>query len=393
MDLSTVSDFSERDLLQAVFSCDLTKDLLLESNIFDVDGSSPSSSSPPPSSPISYSSNSSPTPDNIYQTLMKATIPVNAKRTFDKLCPNEMSDEISTKKQKSTEERDHERIEAQREASRRYRKKKKDLIEQLKHKLDEISEQKAKLEAEHKDIASTVNRLKRENNNLKQNHLQFAQMIEKERQSLLTDLEHKFHNGASDDELEEVLTKLDECCTKVILVGECHWKMLVSPSTAHHLAKSGFFPNDQSRIESVVESPSDTSSVATFAFQMLQGTPDITEEQRRKVNQLVTDYYSKLHEWHQEREHINAEINDYFTQQKLGNTGDFQKVVQLVGTLELLRNNFLQESTSWEAITTTITEVLTVRQKATFYLNVEFQHKAVMQLKSLWESLNSVVKK
>lgn len=69
------------------------------------------------------------------------------------------------------------RAQQQRQASKRYRKKKKALIEQLEIKLKALTDEKFQIELEHKQTIEMVNKLKQENASLRKNHHQDSEIV------------------------------------------------------------------------------------------------------------------------------------------------------------------------------------------------------------------------
>jgi len=374
------SEFLERDLFRSIMEGEMVRQYLSDNSWM-------------PDETILQSENGQsifPTPDRILAPLMHATVP-KSKRNFKTMKGHFNDSEEPKKKKQTTEEKDQERNEQQREASRRYRKKKKELIEQLQVKLNEVTTIKDDFDTENKKLNETINKLKFENTNLKRSHLSAAERIDKERQSLLTKLEEALKSQLPDDQIVVILDAMDNLCKEISIIGECHWSMLISPNTVTHLAKSGFFGN-QPGAPSIVEQVSDTHGIAQFANKVIEMV-QLSQEQKEKLTTLVDRYYKQLQIWKEEREQINAEILEYFGKRQQDTQGDIQKLVHMVSTLELLRKNLSAEAASWETVSGEITDMLTIRQRAQFYLDVEWQHKSVMQLKSMWDSLTSVVKR
>jgi len=230
--------------------------------------------------------------------------------------------------------------------------------------------------------------MKKENLTLKRTHLEDAQRVEKERSAHLVELEKLMKFNASDEELKITIDKLEECCRQISIIGECHWGMLISPTFVHRLVKSGFFENTQH----TVTSQTDSSSLAQFANNLILSIPNMTVEQKNKINTIASDYYENLQELEQERLAINEEITVFFAQPGEQKKEDLQKVLQMVSTLELLRSNLSKEAAKWEDYSGYMMDLLTIRQRAQFYLDAEFQHKSVMQLKAMWDSLRTANK-
>lgn len=291
----------------------------------------------------------------------------------------------ANKRQKGTEDKEYVRAEQQRAASRRYRQKKKILVEQLESKLKEIMTEKQRIEQEHRDTLEIVNNLKKENESLRKSHFQDSEKIQKDRMEVLKQLEALVQRGATDEEILPYVNTLSGYCKQISSIGECHANLLLNPSVVCHLAKSGFFEN--ANVPSVCASNEGT--ITCFGNKVLKFVKTLTEEQKDKIKKIVTSAEKELEPIKIEREHLNQEITAYFSQQNptivAKKEGDMSMLIQAMSTLEYLRKNVTAEMNKCSATFGQIMSQLTPRQRAQFYLDVEFQHNSVIQLKSMWD--------
>lgn len=149
--------------------------------------------------------------------------------------------------------------------------------------------------------------------------------------------------------------------------------------------------------------PSSLFSLRQYINRVMEYVPDITSEQKTKMNQMVEEYYSLSLKPLQvqiiiptntqdEREQICKDIDEYFASSS-GEARDITKAVQAIGTLELLRSNLSKEAANWQTYVAKTLTLLKPRQQASLYLKVEIRHRSIMQLKSMWDTLVGVVKK
>jgi len=87
---------------------------------------------------------------------------------------------------------------------------------------------------------------------------------------------------------------------------------------------------------------------------------------------------------------IKKKINEYFSQKQKKAKVELHNTIQIVSSLQMLRMNYSKESMSWEMATSQILNSLTIRQKALFFLEAEYLHKSVIQLKSIWLAVMAV---
>jgi len=376
-----LSEYSERDILWS----------LLEENqpLFDEQNLSTSPPSPP----------------QIFQPLINATtaFPMIKKEPYDPALfeventPNkiskknkfefesEMEDGPASKKQKSVEEKATARAEQQRLASRRYRQKKKMLVESLEDKMKEIQEEKQKIEREHAETIALVNKLRQENASLRKTHQIDSTKIEKERLDTLAKLDELVRNNAPEEQLIPCLSIVKANCRKISSLGLCHLNMWLSPSVVHQLVKNGFF---DSKAPPTLNT---CSTVSDYAKRIIALVPSLTEEQNQEIMTIVESHQGEFDSIKTEREELNQEIAQFFTSSppegfKKEST-DLPRLISIMSTLEYLRKNLTEENEKIHAASCRLIHVLTPRQQAQFFLEVEFQHRSVMQLKSLWDTM------
>eukprot|EP01117_Protostelium_nocturnum_P012495 TRINITY_DN4606_c0_g1_i1.p1 TRINITY_DN4606_c0_g1~~TRINITY_DN4606_c0_g1_i1.p1 ORF type:complete len:465 (-),score=186.88 TRINITY_DN4606_c0_g1_i1:41-1435(-) len=300
-------------------------------------------------------------------------------------------------KRKSAEEREQARAEQQRKASRKYREKKKVLVEQLEDKLKDIVSEKEALESDHKKALEQIIQLKQEAilyaSKPVQNPVEEMSKHEKERLAVLKKLDDLYRSGASDQQLMEVITEAENICRKIVGCAECHYKFLISPSFVSYLNKSGFFGPEGDIVRAEPLNPQgapDSIRIFVTRTKEIVGS-ELSNEQIEKMDALADKYFVDMEIVKAEKEHLNRDISLYFdsTGRNGESNADISKVLQAVSTLEILRRTMQDESKLALTTMNTIVCLLKPRQRAKFHLQVDYTHRAVEQLKKLWEAMKN----
>jgi len=338
-------------------------------------------------------------PSRVYQPLMNASALAqirkkgimpqqNIQLTGPFEIPPQSTEAKGRKRTKTPEAREQARSEQQKMASKRYRQKKKQVVENLEAKMEELAAEKARLENERLSTLDMVVKLQRENEDLKRAHQLESAQIEKDRLLVLDQLEICYKNNSPDSDLLPLLAKLHEYCKQISSIGECHAHLLLSPTVVSHLAKNGFFESP----EAEVAMESDTWGLANLRKRLFEFVPSITDDQKIQLQATVTQHYQELDELRLERLQLNADISSFFSenpnfQAKAESPTDMPKMIQTMSTLEYLRQNLSDEIAKCESAIASCVAILTPRQRAQFYLELETQHKSVLQLKTLWDAM------
>jgi len=230
--------------------------------------------------------------------------------------------------------------------------------------------------------------LSQENNLLKQKHRREAYEIEQLRQVYLRDLDTQIRRipPASDLEIVEVLNKLKDCCNRIHGVGQCHLEMLLTMDVAKQLSTVGFFGTEKAKVE-LAEYP---ESMATFARKLITEVHTLNMEQKRRIEGFLEDHYAGLERIRLAREELNGELANFMsTSMHLPPEQNMPTMIGSLATLEYLRENMKAEAAQYELTMDRMMDALTPRQQAQFYLRVEFQHRAVIQLKDVWEAIKN----
>jgi len=275
---------------------------------------------------------SAPIPPDIYESLMKATIPsaLGIKREHSSLSssdevpgfkfnPNVFSlqptvVDISESEEKSNndnetpskklraaiEQKEQARAEQQRTASRKYRQKKKQLIEHLEARMKDMEEEKAKIEKERNDTLQVVNKLKEENYKLRKTHAQDSEQVEKDREKLLKELDQLMKGNPSDEEIRPYILRLRDCCQKISVVGECHANLLISPTVVQQLVKNGFFETPFFVGDDNIE----PHGIKAFADKVILYVQSLTEDQKQRIKSHVDEFNQRMETVKAEREQL-----------------------------------------------------------------------------------------
>eukprot|EP01114_Cavostelium_apophysatum_P015970 TRINITY_DN4465_c0_g1_i1.p1 TRINITY_DN4465_c0_g1~~TRINITY_DN4465_c0_g1_i1.p1 ORF type:complete len:383 (+),score=70.02 TRINITY_DN4465_c0_g1_i1:95-1243(+) len=367
---TVLSPFTERDLLETL--------------LFD-QVSSPVSSEGCDNSALSDELNFLFPTGDVIEPLISAT----STYVLQKHPRDNDNDDDEPRKIRKGDGKDQDRVELQREASRRYRKKQKELIEKLENQVKAIQEEKEETEKKNQELRDALNKVSIENRSLKKNHLESAQQIDAKRNAIMVELEIQVQENAPDEKLLETMNRLDECCRQVIEIGECHWGMLISPNFVHHLVQNGFFEEKAKRTQDFI---SDSKGINYYLKRLKATVKDLTPEQIILLDQIVDEYTSSLQAIQTERATIDSQIRELFGDTMQKGKRDMRKIIEMVSELELLRKNLKEESDLWELTTSKFGQIVTIRQRARFYLDVEYQHKSVDQLKIMWDSVRKLSK-
>jgi len=310
--------------------------------------------------------------------------------TADKLSIYSSDDEERKKKQKVIEGT---RAEQQRMASKRYRERKRVVLDQLEDKMKKLNEEKEKIEREHKSTLKLVDQLKQENQRLKTPAVATnLDQLETERTSLLVKLNELFKSYPQNETiLLPVLEQLKANCKKLNSIGACHVRCLPGSTVVSQLVKSGFFVGAQSKIGY----ESEVAGIGHFANKIME-TISLSEEQKIFIKQQVVQHYSKLNDLGEQRDGLNKVIINSLDSTSVfpivnPKQKDIPHLLQSLSTLELLRQNVSEEAKKSEETMESIVNILTATQQAQFFLQVEFQHQSILQLKKIWEAIKSSV--
>ncbi|KAL6069038.1 hypothetical protein QOT17_007764 [Balamuthia mandrillaris] len=285
------------------------------------------------------------------------------------------------------------RAQQSREASRRYRRKKKQMITQMQEQLQKLQQEAAILLAERNKAIELLAKYKGESIARSQENIKSSSQLETERAGVLARLDMLVRSHAPDEELVPVLAELRGICKQISALGQCHINMLLSPNAAVQLAKVGFFAGQVSQ----VDMPTKEENITSFVHKILTEIYSVTEHQKRTIAKAIEHHYQALDELMEERQQLNNELHGHFARhtqavmkgQHLNahSKQDQRTLLDTVVTMQYLRDNMKQEAEVYEDTTLKILLCLTPRQQAQFYLNVEFTHQSVRQLKKMWDSM------
>ncbi|KAL6044603.1 hypothetical protein QOT17_023260 [Balamuthia mandrillaris] len=285
------------------------------------------------------------------------------------------------------------RAQQSREASRRYRRKKKQMISQMQEQLQKLQQEAAILLAERNKAIELLAKYKGESIARSQENIKSSSQLETERAGVLARLDMLVRSHAPDEELVPVLAELRGICKQISALGQCHINMLLSPNAAVQLAKVGFFAGQVSQ----VDMPTKEENITSFVHKILTEIYSVTEHQKRTIAKAIEHHYQALDELMEERQQLNNELHGHFARHtqaamkgqhlNVHSKQDQRTLLDTVVTMQYLRDNMKQEAEVYEDTTLKILLCLTPRQQAQFYLNVEFTHQSVRQLKKMWDSM------
>jgi len=275
------------------------------------------------------------------------------------------------------------RAEKSRNASRLYRQRKKAFVEQLKMKLEELTNEKNHLLQDYQRQQELLNKLTAENTALKRSRITSSSRLETKRQAILSRIESSLvQNDTS--QLGQLMEAFDSICGQISQLGTSHLQDLISPTTVSQLVSSGFFKNAyRSELES------SHGGIAEVAKKIITYAPNLTPEERSRIEEVVRAHYASLQDILNERKGINGELEASFQEKVMKTQGapNVQNIISMTASLDLLRKNLEAEAMAWEKTIHSLLGVLTVEQRAHFILKSEYRHASVQQLKYLWAAL------
>ncbi|KAL6063409.1 Histidine-rich glycoprotein-like [Balamuthia mandrillaris] len=303
-----------------------------------------------------------------------------------------------------------ERAKQNREASRRYRQRKKELLMHMKKEIQRLLHEKASLLKQQESTLSIINRLQNQNMELQQEHKHQAKQLEKERLSWVRRLVKAMHDDTTtEQELNHIVNTVGAYCVRICNLSQSHINWLLSPGTAKELLKAGYFDSEAAR----VEHPEREESYASFVQKLMKKISELDEEQIRRLQDAVHQHYEKLVPIQEQRFELIDELRALVQQTEEDSIGEekadegeeeeedegglreafqdrkFCKAMKMLCTLEMLRDNFQREADQCrQDMANLIMNVLRLQQRARFFTEVEFVHISVMQLKSVWAQLH-----
>jgi len=287
----------------------------------------------------------------------------------------------------SAEEKAQLRAKQCRKASRRYRQRKKNLMEELEQKVKVLLEEKEAILKEKEAAINLAQELRSENTLLKRKQRDEAVEVEQLRLGYLAQLDEMIRRipPVPDSEITVILDKMAECCVRINGIGQCHLEMLLTMDVAKQLSTVGFFGSDKAKVE-LAEFP---ESIATFARKLTTEVHTMNNEQKLLIQRYLDEHYVALERIRHIREELNADLANFLSNMSGSPEQNMPTMISSLATLEYLRENMRAESMQYEDTMDKMMAVLTPRQQAQFYLRVEFQHGAVIQLKNIWEAIKN----
>jgi len=290
------------------------------------------------------------------------------------------------------------------------------VFEQLKKQVEAYELEKIQWVKERDAAQQVIQKLKEENELLKAKHSHDAVKVRAERLHLVGLLEEKLNANAPDGELMVILEQIRTRCHAIKQLSQQILCQYMSPDAATYLANVGFF-NDES-IE--VDKPSKAESLYSFATKLYDDVPDLTEDQKQRINAHVEKFYMDLKNLLEERRilaldlhYLYTSINPHFQGNPSSSsspsasspsssclhsplpgpadpiTGDGSgaapNMLDRLASLHQLRENFIAESDLSLGAIASLLDELTPRQAAKFLIRAHFVHNAVIQLQHLWE--------
>jgi len=299
----------------------------------------------------------------------------------------------ATKKARLLNGKEFSRAEQQRLASKKYREKKKILVDQLERKLVEVLKEKDELQQKHDQTLEMVSKLKKENENFVENNKKKSQEIEEQRREIIKQLSELLKKESDEIEIVRCLSKLKDIFKKIQSMGQFHLHFMISPSIINQLAQNGFFEYNETQSEIQKE-----GSMKRYVENLFKYVSKLTNEQKEKILEICENHEQEILELHDERNELNKEISSYFSREnnqllEATKKKDVEKLALILSTLEYLRKNIAEEALMFEKTVDEIFSVLTPRQTAQFYTEVEYWNNTIMQLKNMWDTYSKKTEK
>eukprot|EP01090_Pellita_catalonica_P021295 TRINITY_DN7934_c0_g1_i1.p1 TRINITY_DN7934_c0_g1~~TRINITY_DN7934_c0_g1_i1.p1 ORF type:complete len:370 (+),score=50.70 TRINITY_DN7934_c0_g1_i1:54-1163(+) len=256
-----------------------------------------------------------------------------------------------------------------REASRRYRQKKKALMEQMKEEICTLQNRNQKLQSErgelHGRIQSLESQLHSENK-----RMLTAQIVERKRLHLLKELELLMAQNPSDEQLQPLLDKLIPYCKRINDIGNDMMARFLDKETTVHIAH--YFGSDRLHKDSLVH------SFDNFVSKVTSTVPNLTAEQANHMWEMAREYKPKLQGLLRMRIMHSSTLAAAETNE---DSPGFS------ASVEGIRKSFVEEANLTLQYMGKCNSVLKPKQLGIFFLQVSFVHRCVEQIKDVWASL------
>eukprot|EP01114_Cavostelium_apophysatum_P018175 TRINITY_DN5567_c0_g1_i1.p1 TRINITY_DN5567_c0_g1~~TRINITY_DN5567_c0_g1_i1.p1 ORF type:complete len:389 (+),score=108.86 TRINITY_DN5567_c0_g1_i1:68-1234(+) len=299
------------------------------------------------------------------------------------------------------------RAEQQRVASKRYREKKKVLVEQLEEKMKKISEEKERIEREHNSVLQMVEELRKENSTLRKPRSGQADQLQTQKSLLLGKLAELMRNKdgtpntenpPSDEAVQMLLIPLTEVIKKLVQSGECDHCFAMNPTVVAHLVNNGFFEQPPNMFD--VGNGSREQGIRHLHDKIVEVNKDLSAQQKEQLSEIVDAYYKQLEDLHSNRTDLTKNIGRFMESNDAGiTTPDKNKdkkdhsmpeVLEAMASLESLRKSLEDEVQRNQQTSLKLMNVLKPRQQATFFLEMDEQQKNILKLKRIWEAMKGV---
>jgi len=275
------------------------------------------------------------------------------------------------------------RAEKSRNASRLYRQRKKQFIEELKQQLERSYSERNFIAQDIKQQNELLSKLVEENSRLKRNITTESIKFEEQRKQLLKELEDSISQNCSTEVTDILLKQIEVLDLQITKAGMLYLEELVSPSTVMSLLYS---PSGKTKIPIISQTPE--GGISDFAKKLVDNTPNLSTEQQQKIESIVQKHKPNLEIWKSERKNIDEEIEAYFNKRFCNNILpkdlDVQELFGLMKTLQVLKQNMNSEANAWAEAVGEFQGMLTSQQRASFLIYTEHLHSSLQHLEYLW---------
>jgi len=275
------------------------------------------------------------------------------------------------------------RAEKSRNASRLYRQRKKQFMEELKQQLDRSSEEKQVYIQDHQKQEILLQRLMEENSRLKNERaIDNVSQLGEQRKELIKELEDKMAQQAPGVQIEAVLNQIKSHNVNVTKLGTTHLEEFISPTKVSTVIISEFF-----KMQIPMMTQPLGGNLSQFATRIVNLVPNLSSDQISTIKSLVEKHTRDLEKLKIERNSINDEIERSINTRPLRQKNSEILLMDFLGvteTLEELKKNLENETSLWDTALAELLGVLSVHQRATFVLHSEYRNAGLQQLKYLW---------
>eukprot|EP01125_Pyxidicula_operculata_P022737 TRINITY_DN953_c0_g1_i4.p1 TRINITY_DN953_c0_g1~~TRINITY_DN953_c0_g1_i4.p1 ORF type:complete len:576 (-),score=126.08 TRINITY_DN953_c0_g1_i4:669-2396(-) len=248
----------------------------------------------------------------------------------------------------SAEEKLEQRAEKSRNASRLYRQRRKQYMEEVKQQLDEAAAERNKLLGEIQKQQSLLKKVTEENSRLKLDQTIDIGKVKSQRRSLLHELETLMSQESQDQRIESIIKQIELLNKSTSKFSLNHVNDLICNDFI-----SSFITHDETT-RSIVSFPCDTAgNLQTLSKRVFDFLPNLSHEQQHSITCIVQQYSVQIDKCKSQRQQLNNEIENQFHSESSNSSGGGgvkgYDVMEMSKVMSKLRDSFDTESKFWDS--------------------------------------------